>query len=281
MTKVGINTWVWDSPPSNALMARVAPLAKSMGFDVLELPVEQAGDWDPELVGGLLRTYGLGATMCAAMAPGRDYTKPETVAATNDYLHWCVDALSACGGGALGGPLYAPVGDTPRRTAEERKVALAHLTENLKALGEYAAERNVVLAVEPLNRFETSLMNTVDQVLEVVERVNHPAVGVLLDTFHMNIEEKDPAAAIRKAGKHLKHVHACGNDRGAPGQDHIHWPAIRDALNEVGYDGALVIESFTPGNEVIAKAAAIWRPLAPSQDQLATDGLAFLRSMGF
>jgi D-psicose/D-tagatose/L-ribulose 3-epimerase len=100
---------------------------------------------------------------------------------------------------------------------------------------------------------------------------------VLLDTFHMNIEEKDQAAAIRLAGDKLAHFHACGNDRGAPGDDHISWAAIIAALYEIGYDGAVVIESFTPENQTIARAAAIWRPLAESQDALAQDGLAFLR----
>jgi D-psicose/D-tagatose/L-ribulose 3-epimerase len=113
--------------------------------------------------------------------------------------------------------------------------------------------------------------------MEVVDRVDSPAVGVLLDTFHMNIEEKDQATAIRLAGTKLAHFHACGNDRGAPGADHIAWETITAALHEIGYDGAVVIESFTPDNQTIARAAAIWRPLAETQDALARDGLAFLR----
>jgi D-psicose/D-tagatose/L-ribulose 3-epimerase len=113
--------------------------------------------------------------------------------------------------------------------------------------------------------------------MEVVDRVDSPAVGVLLDTFHMNIEEKDQAAAIRLAGDKLAHFHACGNDRGAPGGDHIAWESITAALREIGYDRAVVIESFTPETQTIARAAAIWRPLAESQDALAQNGLAFLR----
>ncbi|HYO30347.1 MAG TPA: sugar phosphate isomerase/epimerase family protein [Thermomicrobiales bacterium] len=278
---IGINTWVWSSPPTDALMAEVAPKAKDMGFDLLELPVENAGDWDPARTGELLASLGLGASLCAARAPGRDLTEPSTVEATQGYLRWCIDALAACGGGAVAGPLYTPVGDTPMWSASERSAALGRLVENLKPLADYAGERGVTLAVEPLNRFETSVLNTAEQTMEVVSRVDHPALGVLLDSFHMNVEEKDQAAAIRLVGSKLAHFHACGNDRGAPGQDHIAWDTIRDALREVGYQGALVIESFTPGNESIAKAAAIWRPLAPSQDDLARDGLAFLRGLGF
>jgi len=114
------------------------------------------------------------------------------------------------------------------------------------------------------------------QTMEVVDRVDSPAIGVLLDTFHMNIEEKDQAAAIRHVGDKLAHFHACGNDRGAPGADHIPWESITAALHEIGYPGAVVIESFTPDNQTIARAAAIWRPLAGTQDDLARDGLAFL-----
>jgi D-psicose/D-tagatose/L-ribulose 3-epimerase len=123
------------------------------------------------------------------------------------------------------------------------------------------------------------MVNTVEQALEVCALVDDPALGLLLDTFHMNIEEKDQAAAIRSAGDRIAHVHACGCDRGTPGADHIAWPAIRDALAGVGYDGRIVIESFTGDNDVIAAAAAIWRPLAPSQDALAADGLRFLREL--
>jgi D-psicose/D-tagatose/L-ribulose 3-epimerase len=102
-------------------------------------------------------------------------------------------------------------------------------------------------------------------------------VGLALDTYHLNIEEKDPVAAIRAAGSRIAHVQVCGNDRGAPGADHQDWPALLGALRDVGYAGPLCIESFTAHNQSIATAASIWRPLAASQDALATEGLAFLR----
>jgi D-psicose/D-tagatose/L-ribulose 3-epimerase len=137
----------------------------------------------------------------------------------------------------------------------------------------------VTLALEPLNRFETSFINTAAQVMEVVDQVSSPALGVLLDTFHMNIEERDPAAAIRACGSHLAHFHACGCDRGAPGGDQIPWPSIAAALRDVRYEGPIVIESFTIENQAIARAAAIWRKLAPTQDAIATEGLRFLRGL--
>ena len=153
------------------------------------------------------------------------------------------------------------------------------LVENLRPLADYAGERGVTLALEPLNRFETSFINTAEQAMEVVDAVGSPALGVLLDTFHMNIEERDPPAAIRACAGHVAHFHACGCDRGAPGGDHIDWPAIAAALHETGYSGALVVESFTIENQAIARAAAIWRPLAATQDAIAVDGLHFLRGL--
>src|SRR5260370_35005094 len=114
-----------------------------------------------------------------------------------------------------------------------------------------------MLALEPVNRFETSFINTAEQVMEVVDAVDSTALGVLLDTFQMNIEEHDPAAAIRACGSHVAHFHACGCDRGAPGDDQIPSPKIAAALDEPRYDGPIVIESFTIENQAIAKAAAI------------------------
>jgi len=276
---IGANTWIWVSPPTDELLANVVPQLATWGFDLVELPVENPGDWDPARTGDLLRRFGLGVTVCAAMGPGRDLTTSdrETVAATHGYLQYLIDAAATVGGTVVAGPLYAPVGRTGRLSDGERGGMLDRLVENLRPLADHAGERGVTLAVEPLNRYETNLLNTAAQVLAVVERVDHPACGILLDTFHMNIEEKQPAAAIRAVGSRLVHFHACGVDRGTPGADHTDWPAIAGALREIAYQGPVVIESFTAENETIATAASIWRPLAATQDEIAVEGLAFLR----
>jgi D-psicose/D-tagatose/L-ribulose 3-epimerase len=153
------------------------------------------------------------------------------------------------------------------------------LTEALRPVVDYASERGVKLALEPLNRYETSLITTAEQGLEVVEAVGSPALGLLLDTYHMNIEEKRTADAIRMAGRHLFHVHASASDRGAPGADHVGWPSVAAALTEVAYEGVLCIEAFTPYEPAIADAARIWRPVASTQDELAREGLRFLRAL--
>jgi D-psicose/D-tagatose/L-ribulose 3-epimerase len=277
---VGVNAWVWVSPPTDARLAALAPRVRGWGFDLLELPIETPGDWDPARTAELLDGLGLGASICVAMGPGRDLTADAaTVAATQAYLRACVAAAATVGARAVAGPLYTPVGKTRRMEPAERAATLDRLVAGLRPLADYAGEHGVTLALEPLNRFETSLVNTAEQAVEIVDRVDSPALGLLLDTFHMNVEEKDQPAAIRLVGDRLAHFHACGSDRGAPGADHIAWPAIATALAEIGYEGPIVVESFTPENQSIARAAAIWRPLAPTQDALAVDGLAFLRTL--
>ena len=280
MNSIGANTWIWTSPLTDAGLAGLVPKLAAWGFDLAELPVENVGDWDPSRAAGVLLEHGLGATVCAVMPPGRELVAAdrETIAATQDYLRSCVDAAATVGSGVVAGPLYASVGRKWRVDAAGRRKLVRELTANLAPLAEYAGELGVRLAVEPLNRFETSLINTVDQAMEVVEAVDSPALGALLDTFHMNIEERDLPAAIQSVGNRLFHFHACANDRGAPGADHLDWPGIVGALADVGYDGAVVIESFTAENDAIATAAAVWRQLAVSPDDLAADGLAFLRA---
>ncbi len=281
MNPIGANTWIWVSPLTDERLATLAPRVRDFGFDVIELPIENAGDWDPGRARELLDEVGLKATTAAVMTPERDLVSEdgEVIESTLQYVRAAVDMAARAGARTLAGPIYSPVGKTWPMDASERATTVRRLVENLRPVADYAAERGVTLAIEPLNRFETSFMNTAEQVMEVVDRVDSSALGVLLDTFHMNIEEHDPAAAIRLCSGHLAHFHACGCDRGAPGSDQIPWPKIVAALRDTGYEGPLVIESFTIENQAIARAAAIWRPLAPTQDAIATDGLRFLKGV--
>jgi D-psicose/D-tagatose/L-ribulose 3-epimerase len=278
---IGANVWIWESPVDTSAIETHAPRIAEWGFDVVELPLEQPADWNPSQVKPLLDQLGLGAGVCAVMAPGRDLSTndQETVRRTQDYLRRCIEAAAGVGAPVVGGPLYAATGALGHLSAEERAERIARVAEHLQPVLDEAEKVGVGLAVEPLNRFETPLFNTVEQTQELLAAADHPNLGLLLDTFHMNIEERDPAAAIRVAGDRLFHFHACGNDRGAPGNDTIDWPAIRDALIAIDYRGQVTIESFTSANQTIATAASIWRPLAASQDLLATEGLAFLRML--
>jgi D-psicose/D-tagatose/L-ribulose 3-epimerase len=153
------------------------------------------------------------------------------------------------------------------------------LVPQLRSLAQMAGDAGVTLCIEPLNRFETSFINLAAQAVELVDRVDHPACQMMLDTFHMNIEERSLGDAIRLAGDRLRHFHACENDRGAPGTGHLPWQDVAQGLADIGYAGPVVIETFTSKVTSIARAAAIWRPLATSQDALAREGLAFLRQL--
>lgn len=279
--KIGVNCWVWTAPLTTEKLETLAPKVAEMGFDWIEIPLETIGDLDYGRARTLLADYNLGVSSCAAMGPDRDLIHPDRAIQQNGlaYIKQAIEATQAVGATNLVGPIYAAVGRTWSATAEERARDLDVLVRNLSELAHFAGEHGVVLGIEPLNRFETSFINTHAQVLELIERVDHPACQVMLDTFHMNIEEKSLGAAIRATGAHLCHLHACENDRGAPGSGNVTWTEVAQALRDIAYEGPVVIESFTAEVKTIAKAAAIWRPLAVSQDALAADGLVFLREL--
>ncbi|AYY14127.1 sugar phosphate isomerase/epimerase [Actinobacteria bacterium YIM 96077] len=278
---LGVNTWVWTSPLDDRKLAELAPKIAGWGFDVIELPVENVGDWDARAAAKLLDDVGLAASVTLVMGEGRELVAADrgTVAATRDYLRHVVDVAATVGSPVIAGPAYASVGRTWRMDDQERAARYAELRDGLGPVVEHAVQADVSVAIEPLNRYETSLINTVDQALEAVEGLPVEGSGLALDVYHMNIEETDIPAAIRRAAGRIDHVQVCANDRGAPGADHLDWPGIIGALDTADYGGPLVIESFTAENETIATAASIWRPLAESQDALAVNGLVFLRDV--
>ena len=279
--KIGVNTWVWTSPLTDEDVAMLVPKVANMGFDWIEFPLEDIGGFDYHKAGSLLKDHGLGVSTCAAMGPDRDliHEDPDIRANGMAYIRDCVDSAQALGATNLVGPIYSAVGRTWQSTPDERARDRDLLVKNLKELAAYAGDHGVVLGVEPLNRFETSFINLAEQVIHVTDMVDHSSCKIMLDTFHMNIEEKSSGDAIRAAGPRLVHLHARENDRGAPGSGNVTWDDIGQALDDINYDGPVVIESFTAKVKTIAKAAAIWRPLADSQDALAEDGLAFLRNL--
>jgi sugar phosphate isomerase/epimerase len=164
---------------------------------------------------------------------------------------------------------------SPRSEAEDHDI----LVEAFGQLAKHAEREGVVIALEPLNRYENHMINTLAQAKALCEEVGSAHFGIAADTYHMNIEESDPYAILGLAGPHIKHVQVSGTDRGAPGRDHFDWPRFLTALRATGYGGAVCVEAFTALNETIATAASIWRPLAPSQDRLALDGLTYLRTV--
>jgi D-psicose/D-tagatose/L-ribulose 3-epimerase len=277
--RFGLNSFLYTSPFTTAQAPALLRKFARWGFACAEIAVEDPAHVDPRALRAAAAKAGIAiGAICAAMGPGRDFrgTAAEQRTAQR-YLRALVDQAVAVGAPRITGPLYSVVG---RIGAHDEATKARHfrlVVRNLKSLGAYARARGIELCVEPLNRFETDFLNTVDQGLRLVKAVGLPNVKLHLDTFHMNIEEKDQAAAIRKAGRHIGHFHACGTDRGIPGADSLDWKAIAAALKAVGYKGDVVIESFTPDVKVIARAAAIWRTIETRKDDIPTKGLANLR----
>ena len=281
MAQIGVNAWVWSSPVNTAEFVRLAPIVAKMGFDLIEFGIESTSDLDYSRAAEIAKDNGLAVSVCAAMGPDRDLIHPDEAIRTNGmaYVRHCIDAAKTVGAPHVIGPIYSAVGRTWQQTADERKHDVDLLVRQLGELATYAGDRGVWLGVEPLNRFETSFINLASQAIEVVDRVDNPACGILLDTFHMNIEERSIGDAIRAAGKRMRHLHACENDRGAPGSGHVPWDDVAQACRDIGFNGPFVIESFTNKVKSIAKAAAIWRNFADSQDALAENGLRYLRTL--
>ncbi len=167
MRAIGINTWVWASPLTDATLGPLLDRVADLGFDAVELPLETAGDLSVDVVAAAVERTGLAPYVVGAMAPGRDLvrTDPATVAATQDYLRACIDLAAGIGSPAVCGPFYSATGRTGLLTSDERTAAYAEWREHLAPLVEHAGSRGVVLGIEPLNRYETSLVNTVDQAL--------------------------------------------------------------------------------------------------------------------
>ena len=254
---------------------------KEWGFDFVEIALEEPSNIDPHYIRSELDKHGLACrSVCAATGPGRDLRGNRKEQITSlDYVRSLIDIAPILGSQLVAGPIYSSVG---RAGLEEEKVKGQQwemVVTHLRELCDYAAQRQVKIAIEPLNRYETDFINTCQQALQLIQDVNRDSLYIHLDTFHMNLEEKDPAAAIIKADKKLALLHASGSDRGTPGGDQINWDRIFYALDKIDYEGDVVIESFTPDVKVIAKAASIWRQVEPSKESIAVDGLAFLRSL--
>jgi D-psicose/D-tagatose/L-ribulose 3-epimerase len=277
--KYGASTFIWASPFSNRTLDLIDKV-KAIGFDLIEICVEDPETIDVAAIRARAGQAGVGVTICGAFGPSRDMSSEDraTRQSALDYLKRCIDFAAELGSPFVSGPMYAAVGNTRLLDDGARREQWSRAVAGLKAAAACAAAKGVKLAVEPLNRFETDLINTVEQGLRLVGEIDAENVGLLLDTFHMNIEEKDIPAAIRRADGRIVEFHASSNDRGTPGDDHLPWRAIAGALHEVGYEGPVVIEAFTPEIEEIARAVSIWRPLAKSQDALAKEGLRNLRT---
>jgi D-psicose/D-tagatose/L-ribulose 3-epimerase len=276
--RLGINTFLFTSPFTND-STKLFPTFKKWGFETVEIPIEDPSHIDAKYVQKELEKNGLVCgSVCACMGPDRDLRgTPEAQETGKTYIKAIIDQAVDLGHAKVIGPVYSAVGRADAVEPAEYKKQWQTVVKHLKEIAKYAEKKGITIALEPLNRFETDFINTCDQGLKMIADVASPALKLHLDTFHMNIEEKNQAKAIKKAGKLLAHFHACGSDRGTPGGDHIAWPEIIKALKSIKYDGDAVIESFTTDVKVIARAAAIWRQIEPRNTDIAVKGIKFLK----
>jgi len=256
------------------------PKVADFGYDGVEIPFNDLSLLDAPATRQALEKAGVGMTACCVMMEGSNPCSPDAEERKRAVarLKRMVDLTGEMGGEAVAGPLYAPCGYMTGKGPTDEE--LTWCAECLSAAADHAEQADIPLAIEPLNRFETYVINTVDQALAMVERVGSPYLTVQVDTFHANIEEKDTGAAIRKVGKkHLGHFHASESDRGVPGTGQVAWEEAFAALRDLGYDKWVTIESFAIGILDLCAAASIWRPIYDSADGLAREGLAFLKKM--
>jgi D-psicose/D-tagatose/L-ribulose 3-epimerase len=276
--KFGLNVLLYTDV-FTAQHVDLIPKIAALGYDGVELPFIDLDAIDTAATRKALEASNMGATACAVMVPGTNLISDDEAErrAGAERIERVIDQATEIGADAVIGPLYAPVGElTGRaRTPDEWQRAV----EGLGAAAERAGEADILLAIEPLNRFETYFLNTAGDALALVNEVDHPNLTVQLDTFHANIEESDIPAAIRALGPKLGHFHASENHRGTPGTGLVPWKNCFSALREIDYDRWVTIESFAQGIVDLCAAAAIWRDIYDSADGLATRGLAFLRGV--
>ena len=276
--KFGVNLFIWTAN-FDATHLPLLQRIRAAGFDGVEAPLFKGREFAVQAMRKGLADTGLECTMCSVMVDGLSLIADDANLRTRAMEQLRENAATAAEVGAkiVAGPLYAPVGYLPgrRRTADEWNRAV----DGWQQLGPWLAQHGVTVAIEPLNRFETFFLNTAEDAARFCDEVGHPNVGVLFDTFHANIEEKNIADGYRKVARHLKHVHTCENDRGTPGSGHVEWVEVFAALREIGYDGWLTIESFGSNLAELAAAASIWRDLAASPEAVAFEGIGFLKTM--
>ena len=275
--KYGINLYLWADDMHDSLMPVLQSL-KTMGYDGVEVPIFDLDTSKWKTWARRLDDLGLERTANTVIAPEHNPVSADAKvrAAAYDHMRSVVDCCAAVGSPVLCGPHQVALGvfTGSGPTADEWKRSVDHI----RRVAEYADQAKVVLAEEVVNRFELYHLNTLDQAIRFVDEVGHPNCKIHLDTFHAHIEEKNPAAAIRRAGSRIAHVHISENDRGVPGTGSVTWAETFAALHDIGYEGWLTVEAFGNFLPNLAAATKIWRPLFDSEAQLAADALAFMKA---
>lgn len=278
--KIGINAWVWVAPFRTDRHLDLIPKARSFGAEVFEIAFEEEAVIDAPVLRRALESEGLGCSGVGLFGPARDLSLDgQTRQAGLDYTRRCIDQCAAIGATVFTGAV-AGVGGTDFLSEDVRQARLHRAAENLHLLGQYAQQAGVTLVIEILNRYESNFVTTAHEARELIDLVDHPCVGIHLDTFHMGLEENHLGHAIRQAGDKLLHLHTSESHRGTPGTGLTHWDQVAQGLKDIHYNGYAVIESFNP-QTWLGPLARFWRSFADSPDTLARDGLSFLRNTLF
>jgi D-psicose/D-tagatose/L-ribulose 3-epimerase len=271
MNPIGVISMSYARPFGAAHFPLFARM-QAAGMDFCELLVPEPDELDPAEAGRAARDAGLFLQLAARVNLQRNLASGDSSArrAGIEYLCRCIDVAQSCGATIVGGPLYGSplvfAAQAPSLITEaQRQERVKFVAEGLHAAAEFAEGSDVRFAVEPVNRFETDFCNTTQQAMALCALVDHPAVGIMLDTFHMNMEENDLPQAIRAAGALLIHFQANENHRGFLGTGHIDWPPICRALAEIDYQGAITLEPFRRTTNLLSTPLAQWRP--PSHDE--------------
>jgi D-psicose/D-tagatose/L-ribulose 3-epimerase len=269
----GAHVFLWAVDGTAAECDRAIAAARRHDLDFVQVSLSSGG-LDVAIVAASLEEHGLrcltGLAVPAAVWDDR------RGGALRRYLTDAVDATAALGAGILSGALYTPMGERtePGRRTDE----LRHVAADLKEVAQYAAGLGVRLGLEPLNRYETSLVNTCEQMLELIADVDEANLFVHLDTFHMNIEERSWRDAIVTAGERLGYIQLAESDRGVPGAGLICWDEVFEGLRDIGYAGPLAFESFSAKNTVLTRAACLWRDVVGDPDLFVAQGLENMRA---
>jgi D-psicose/D-tagatose/L-ribulose 3-epimerase len=274
--KPGLNLWIWESPFRTDRHLGLLAKVKALRGEVVEFALEEGGLVEAPVLRRTLAEQGLSCSIIGLFGTDRDLSSPDEGQRQRgvEYARKGLE-LSAEVGAAVFSGACVGVGGTELLPDSERRTRYHHAAESLHQIGEYAAQVGVRFCVEILNRYEDNILNTAAQACELMDMTDHPAVGIHLDTFHMNIEEGSMGQALRLAGDRLFHLHASDTHRGTPGRGHLPWGEVAEALQQINYGGFAVIESFNPTGRLAPRARS-WRAYAESQDILAAEGLAFL-----
>ena len=273
MPVFGAHAFIWAGEWTPEAAEKVIRGASEAGLDFVEIPLLHPESMDVSGTRDLLDRYGIGCT-CSLGLPKAAHL-PFAPDAAERFLRTAVDVTAALGSDALSGAIYTHLGTLTRKPPTEDE--LAAVARVIKDVARYAAQQDVSLGIEAINRYETYLINLASQADAMLDRIDEPNVFVHLDTYHMNIEEKGFYDPIVVSGSRMQYIHLSESDRGTPGTGNVHWDEVFRGLEAVGYNGRLVMESFAAVNEDIIGATALWRDVVGDPQALIRDGLTFLR----